>query len=224
MFKKEKKPRVATVVRHSSAVLTKIALGTGLGDNEPGKLATATLIFLMDHLALVVSASDRNKMNAQNLATALAPPLMLQSGESAPPTATKPHELDYQQPISVLRYLLQIWPTPKPHSDRSARQAARAAGSVSSSSSLSSLGPVAAARPTATGPITPDTRKLIGCWPGGAEFKGRGHRFQGQSAASKGPYRPLSPRVGAASPGQQASSASPAPLKPRHVIVSSPGE
>ncbi|ERL93014.1 hypothetical protein D910_10316 [Dendroctonus ponderosae] len=236
------------------------ALGVCLPDDPEGnaklmfsildclpRINRATLIFLMDHLALVVSASDRNKMNAQNLATALAPPLMLQSGESAPPTATKPHELDYQQPISVLRYLLQIWPTPKPHSDRSARQAARAAwrqsqcvssgggpgagrtvsalsGSVSSSSSLSSLGPVAAARPTATGPITPDTRKLIGCWPGGAEFKGRGHRFQGQSAASKGPYRPLSPRVGAASPGQQASSASPASLKPRHVIVSSPGE
>ncbi|KAH1000451.1 hypothetical protein HUJ04_000357 [Dendroctonus ponderosae] len=222
------------------------SFATSLAAQQQFKPRNATLIFLMDHLALVVSASDRNKMNAQNLATALAPPLMLQSGESAPPTATKPHELDYQQPISVLRYLLQIWPTPKPHSDRSARQAARAAwrqsqcvssgggpgagrtvsalsGSVSSSSSLSSLGPVAAARPTATGPITPDTRKLIGCWPGGAEFKGRGHRFQGQSAASKGPYRPLSPRVGAASPGQQASSASPAPLKPRHVIVSSPG-
>ncbi|XP_048518799.1 rho GTPase-activating protein 100F [Dendroctonus ponderosae] len=172
------------------------ALGVCLPDDPEGnaklmfsildclpRINRATLIFLMDHLALVVSASDRNKMNAQNLATALAPPLMLQSGESAPPTATKPHELDYQQPISVLRYLLQIWPTPKPHSDRSARQAARAAwrqsqcvssgggpgagrtvsalsGSVSSSSSLSSLGPVAAARPTATGPITPDTRPI----------------------------------------------------------------
>lgn len=70
----------------------------------------------MDHLALVVSASDRNKMNAQNLATALAPPLMLQSGDTMTPTSNKSHDLDYQQPISVLRYLLQIWPTPKHHS------------------------------------------------------------------------------------------------------------
>lgn len=71
----------------------------------------------MDHLALVVSASDRNKMSAQNLATALAPPLMLQSSESMTPTAPqkiiRPGELDYQQPISLLKYLLQIWPTPK---------------------------------------------------------------------------------------------------------------
>ncbi|KAJ8946829.1 hypothetical protein NQ318_002109, partial [Aromia moschata] len=147
--------------------------------NRASKVTVATLIFLMDHLALVVSASDRNKMSAQNLATALAPPLMLHSSESMTPTAAvKLPELDYQQPINVLKYLLQIWPTPKHHSDRSARQATRAAwrqsqcvssgsaggsravsalsGSVSSSSSLSSLGP---ARPTATGPITPDTRK-----------------------------------------------------------------
>lgn len=75
----------------------------------------ATLIFLMDHLALVVSASDRNKMSAQNLATALAPPLMLHSGDTQTPTTTK-HDLDYQQPIGVLKYLLQIWPTPKHHS------------------------------------------------------------------------------------------------------------
>ena len=71
----------------------------------------------MDHLALVVSASDRNKMSAQNLATALAPPLMLQSSDTLTPTAsTKSFDLDYHQPIKVLKYLLQIWPTPKHHS------------------------------------------------------------------------------------------------------------
>lgn len=69
----------------------------------------------MDHLALVVSASDRNKMSAQQLAIALAPPLMLHSADplTTPTTVTK--ELDYQQPIGVLKYLLQIWPTPKGH-------------------------------------------------------------------------------------------------------------
>lgn len=77
-------------------------------------------MFLMDHLALVVSASDRNKMSAQNLATALAPPLMLHSsidsvlGGSAIKSSST--ELDYTQPISVLKYLLQIWPIPKHHS------------------------------------------------------------------------------------------------------------
>ncbi|XP_063924009.1 rho GTPase-activating protein 100F isoform X4 [Zophobas morio] len=171
------------------------ALGVCLPDDPEGnaklmfsildclpRINRATLIFLMDHLALVVSASDRNKMSAQNLATALAPPLMLQSSDTLTPTAsTKSFDLDYHQPINVLKYLLQIWPTPKHHSDRSSRQATRAAwrqsqcvssgtagsgaravsalsGSVSSSSSLSSLGP---ARPTATGPITPDTRPII---------------------------------------------------------------
>lgn len=75
-------------------------------------------MFLMDHLALVVSASDRNKMSAQNLATALAPPLILHSSiESVlSTTSVKTTELDYTQPISVLKYLLQIWPIPKHHS------------------------------------------------------------------------------------------------------------
>ncbi|XP_072378932.1 rho GTPase-activating protein 100F isoform X2 [Diabrotica undecimpunctata] len=105
------------------------ALGVCLPDDPEGnaklmfsildclpRINRATLIFLMDHLALVVSASDRNKMSAQNLATALAPPLMLQTSDSiTPTTATKSHDIDYQQPISVLKYLLQIWPTPKHH-------------------------------------------------------------------------------------------------------------
>lgn len=74
-------------------------------------------MFLMDHLALVVSASDRNKMSAQNLATALAPPLMLHSTSDALTSTPGPKpELDYTQPIGVLKYLLQIWPIPKHHS------------------------------------------------------------------------------------------------------------
>lgn len=76
----------------------------------------ATLIFLMDHLALVVSASDRNKMSAQNLATAMAPPLMLHSTDTITSTPGPKPELDYTQPIGVLKYLLQIWPIPKHHS------------------------------------------------------------------------------------------------------------
>lgn len=77
----------------------------------------ATLIFLMDHLALVVSASDRNKMSAQNLAIAMGPPLILHSGQDTPSSGHAPINahlgLDYEQPIGILKYLLQIWPAPK---------------------------------------------------------------------------------------------------------------
>ncbi|XP_071444908.1 rho GTPase-activating protein 100F [Hetaerina americana] len=67
------------------------------------KVNRCTLIFLMDHLALVVSQSERNKMSPQNLAVCFGPVLMLQSGESG-------GDLDFQQPIGVLKYLLEIWP------------------------------------------------------------------------------------------------------------------
>jgi Rho GTPase-activating protein SYDE len=67
-------------------------------------LPQCTLIYLMDHLALVVSQSDRNKMVPQNLAVCFGPVLMLQSDDSAAEV------LDFVQPISVLKYLLEIWP------------------------------------------------------------------------------------------------------------------
>ncbi|PNF17707.1 Rho GTPase-activating protein 100F, partial [Cryptotermes secundus] len=67
------------------------------------KVNRHTLIFLMDHLALVVSQSERNKMSPQNLAICFGPVLMLQSEEGK--------DLDFGQPISVLKYLLEIWPT-----------------------------------------------------------------------------------------------------------------
>lgn len=69
------------------------------------RAARSTLVFLLDHLALVVAAQDRNKMSPNHLAVALAPPLMLHS--------QPPAELDYQRPIQVLQCLLQIWPPPK---------------------------------------------------------------------------------------------------------------
>ncbi|XP_052120134.1 rho GTPase-activating protein 100F isoform X1 [Frankliniella occidentalis] len=66
------------------------------------KVNRATLIYLMDHLALVVSQSERNKMTPQNLAVCFGPVMMLQTEEG--------RELDFNQTISVLRYLLEIWP------------------------------------------------------------------------------------------------------------------
>ncbi|XP_048485087.1 rho GTPase-activating protein 100F [Plutella xylostella] len=98
--------------------MTLDALGVCLPDDREGnarlmasiveclpRAARATLVFLLDHLALVVAAQDRNKMSPQHLAVAMAPPLML---HSQPPT-----EMDYQRPINVLQCLLQIWPAPK---------------------------------------------------------------------------------------------------------------
>ncbi|XP_050557390.1 rho GTPase-activating protein 100F isoform X8 [Spodoptera frugiperda] len=106
--------------------MTLDALGICLPDDREGnarlmasvvellpRASRATLVFLLDHLALVVAAQDRNKMSPQHLAVALAPPLML---HSQPPT-----ELDYQRSINVLQCLLQIWPAPK-RSDSSARR------------------------------------------------------------------------------------------------------
>lgn len=68
----------------------------------------ATLVFLLDHLSLVVSASERNKMSAQALATVMGPPLMLHSAN-----APNGSDVDHAQPIAVLKYLLQIWPQPQ---------------------------------------------------------------------------------------------------------------
>lgn len=63
----------------------------------------AALIYLMDHLALVVSQCEHNKMSPQNLAVCFGPVLMLQS--------EGPDKLmDFNQPINALRYLLEIWP------------------------------------------------------------------------------------------------------------------
>ncbi|XP_031776722.1 rho GTPase-activating protein 100F isoform X3 [Nasonia vitripennis] len=60
-----------------------------------------TLIYLLDHLAMVISQC--NKMSPASLAVCFGPVLMLHSDESGAP-------LDFQQPIAVLKYLLEIWP------------------------------------------------------------------------------------------------------------------
>merc|ERR1712071_41608 len=67
-----------------------------------GKGNRTTLFLLMDHLCLVTAQSDRNKMTAQNLAICFGPVLMLHSDDVS--------SLDFQKPIGVLKYLLQIWP------------------------------------------------------------------------------------------------------------------
>lgn len=63
----------------------------------------------MDHLCLVTAQSDRNKMTPQNLAICFGPVLMLHSEESSQQQQQQ-LPLDFQKPIGVLKYLLQIWP------------------------------------------------------------------------------------------------------------------
>ncbi|XP_018326316.1 rho GTPase-activating protein 100F isoform X2 [Agrilus planipennis] len=203
------------------------ALGVCLPDDPEGnaklmfsildclpRINRATLIFIMDHLSLVVSASDRNKMSAQNLATALAPPLMLQSNETTTPGCRLP-DLDYSQPISLLKYLLQIWPVPK-HRGRRAKLAEQR-GDSRSALPLGGQQMVlvrAPSRPSAA-PCPPPLRSAV------SEYRGpvqqvQSHQTLDPSSASKGLYRPLSPRAGPLP-------SVPAGLKPRQVIVSSPG-
>ncbi|XP_057330455.1 rho GTPase-activating protein 100F isoform X3 [Microplitis mediator] len=64
------------------------------------KVNKCTLIYLLDHLALVLSQC--NKMSPASLAVCFGPVLMLHSDDSS--------LLDFQQPIAVLKYLLEIWP------------------------------------------------------------------------------------------------------------------
>lgn len=64
----------------------------------------ATLIFVMDHLSLVTSQSTNNKMNPQNLSIIFAPLLMIKS-------ESEDKEIDFNQPINILRYLLEVWPS-----------------------------------------------------------------------------------------------------------------
>ena len=57
----------------------------------------------MDHLRLVASQSECNKMTPQNVAICFGPVLMLHSEIGRT-------DIDFHKPISVLKYLLTIWP------------------------------------------------------------------------------------------------------------------
>ncbi|CAG9784899.1 unnamed protein product [Diatraea saccharalis] len=200
--------------------MTLDALGVCLPDDREGnarlmasiveclpRAARATLVFLLEHLALVVAAQDRNKMSPQHLAVALAPPLML---HSQPPT-----DLDYQRPIHVLQCLLQIWPAPK----RSVRRGEPAIGPRGSKVSAS---PVASATlpqgrvPPSVSPYRPQVAALAASPPpalSGRPVPDRSPPAHVLSSVRGGPYRPQSPLRGPL----------PAPPRSRQVTVSSPG-
>ncbi|XP_045071753.1 LOW QUALITY PROTEIN: rho GTPase-activating protein SYDE1-like [Coregonus clupeaformis] len=96
----------------------------------------ATLSLLLDHLSLVASYSDCNRMNCQNLAVCFGPVLLTPTQESWRPTApgqggqgghggssgrggrSFAHSeeiasaVDFKRHIEALHYLLQLWPIP----------------------------------------------------------------------------------------------------------------
>ncbi|XP_016304205.1 rho GTPase-activating protein SYDE1-like [Sinocyclocheilus anshuiensis] len=97
----------------------------------------ATLSFLLDHLSLVASYSESNRMTCQNLAVCFGPVLLTPTQESWQAGMTAPGSgalagsgagrggrsfahseeiasaVDFKRHIEALHYLLQLWPVPK---------------------------------------------------------------------------------------------------------------
>ncbi|XP_075302125.1 rho GTPase-activating protein SYDE1 isoform X2 [Opisthocomus hoazin] len=82
----------------------------------------ATLTRLLDHLSLVASFHDFNRMNSQNIAVCFGPVLLNQNQElrrSGTGTRSYAHcediasAVDFKRHIEVLHYLLQAWPAPR---------------------------------------------------------------------------------------------------------------
>lgn len=74
-------------------------------------------MMLLDHLKLVASYRDVNKMTCQNLAVCFGPVLLSQRQETSSHNNrvfTDSEELasalDFKKHIEVLHYLLQLWP------------------------------------------------------------------------------------------------------------------
>lgn len=72
---------------------------------------------LLDHLSLVASFHDFNRMHAQNLAVCFGPVLLSQSQDPRRPGARSyahcediASAVDFKRHIEVLHYLLQAWP------------------------------------------------------------------------------------------------------------------
>ncbi|XP_061871552.1 rho GTPase-activating protein SYDE1 [Colius striatus] len=81
----------------------------------------ATLTRLLDHLSLVASFHNFNRMNSQNIAVCFGPVLLTQNQEPqrfGTGTRSYTHSediasaVDFKRHIEVLHYLLQAWPAP----------------------------------------------------------------------------------------------------------------
>ncbi|XP_058493975.1 rho GTPase-activating protein SYDE2 isoform X1 [Solea solea] len=99
----------------------------GLLENLP-EVERMTLRKLLDHLKLVASYQDVNKMTCQNLAVCFGPVLLSQRQEASCHTnrvfidsEELASALHFKKHIEVLHYLLQLWPVVDPHRPSSAQ-------------------------------------------------------------------------------------------------------
>ncbi|XP_058699201.1 rho GTPase-activating protein SYDE2 [Poecile atricapillus] len=104
----------------------------------------ATLKMLLDHLKLVASYHEVNKMTCQNLAVCFGPVLLSQRQETTnhnnrvfTDSEELASALDFKKHIEVLHYLLQLWPV----HDSPAKEAAHLNAFPEHSSSLNYLRP-----------------------------------------------------------------------------------
>ncbi|XP_076300595.1 rho GTPase activating protein at 100F isoform X4 [Lasioglossum baleicum] len=164
-----------------------------------------TLIYLLDHLAMVVSQC--NKMSPASLAVCFGPVLMLHSEERGP-------SLDFQQPIAVLKYLLEIWPVKSVRKISSVASALpRITPAVEHSNSHHQLQPQQQQQPP------PQLQQQV--------QQQVHHQLQGTLGRTGLPWQqqrslhqqPPTTITAALAP----STRPPPPVKPRQVIVSSPG-
>ncbi|XP_029905919.1 rho GTPase-activating protein SYDE2 isoform X2 [Myripristis murdjan] len=95
-------------------------------DNLP-EVERVTLRKLLDHLKLVASHQEVNKMTCQNLAVCFGPVLLSQRQEASCHTnrvfidsEELASALHFKKHIEVLHYLLQLWPVVDPHGQSSA--------------------------------------------------------------------------------------------------------
>ncbi|XP_017791142.1 PREDICTED: rho GTPase-activating protein 100F [Habropoda laboriosa] len=157
------------------------------------KVNRCTLIYLLDHLAMVVSQC--NKMSPASLAVCFGPVLMLHSEENGP-------HLDFQQPIAMLKYLLEIWPV----------------------KSVRKISSVASALPRVTQAVEHNSQQQLQQQQLQAQQQLQGtlgrtglpwqppHSLHQQPLSTTVPPVALAPSI-----------RPPPPVKPRQVIVSSPG-
>uniref|UniRef100_UPI003AAB8ED5 rho GTPase-activating protein SYDE2 n=1 Tax=Centroberyx gerrardi TaxID=166262 RepID=UPI003AAB8ED5 len=94
-------------------------------DNLP-EVERVTLRKLLDHLKLVASHQEVNKMTCQNLAVCFGPVLLSQRQEASCHTnrvfidsEELASALHFKKHIEVLHYLLQLWPVVDPHGQSS---------------------------------------------------------------------------------------------------------
>ncbi|XP_063747621.1 rho GTPase-activating protein SYDE2 isoform X1 [Eleginops maclovinus] len=111
-------------------------------DNLPD-VERVTLQMLLDHLKLVASCQEVNKMTCQNLAVCFGPVLLSQRQEASCHTnrvfidsEELASALHFKKHIEVLHYLLQLWPVVDPHG-RSSSQPPPASVAPASSDLLS---------------------------------------------------------------------------------------